>query len=132
MNSNLQSAVKDSENVQIMTKIIIERKCFRDNILLLAKCTRVDRHQLLSIGIECPHLNALITRAGCDASCAPAVVSAARLSISPPRPILTEWMASKRPFNMHGQSEMLKGLIESHLGWTMLQEDKISQCIAVA
>jgi len=70
MNSHLQSAIKDPENVQIMTRVIVERKSLRDNILLLAKCTRVDRHQLLCIGVECPHLNALITRAGCDASCA--------------------------------------------------------------
>jgi hypothetical protein len=62
----------------------------------------------------------------------PVVVSAARLNISPPRPILTEWMASNRLLSVHGQSHRLNFIQESHLGWTMLQENEISQRIAVA
>jgi len=44
VNNYLQSAIKDPKDVQIMTWVIVERKGFRDDILLLTKCTRVDRH----------------------------------------------------------------------------------------
>jgi hypothetical protein len=67
---HLQSTIKDPKNVQIMIRVIVECKGFGDNILLLAKCARVDIHQFLCVGVKCPHLNALIACARCNASCA--------------------------------------------------------------
>lgn len=61
----------------------------------------------------------------------PVVVSAVRLNISPPHPILTEWMASNRPFGTIYRINLKGKMFKSYLGWTMLQEYKISQCITV-
>lgn len=41
---NLQSTIKDPKNIQVTIRVIVECKGFRDDILVLAECARVDRH----------------------------------------------------------------------------------------